>query len=918
MGIFEPYRALGYITDNIPFVVQQRGLENFVTVSVGKAFQIFNCAKLSLVFVAPQLEKRIRSLACWRDYTYAAAGRSIFVFRRAQQVAQWSAHQSKIVHIVALGDHILSADSKGWIFVWEATNLEKEAAPVRNFFVEEPVLPTCLMHPDAYLNKVIVGTEEGSLFLWNISTGKLLYKFKGWGSPIRCCVSSPALDVVGIGCGDGKIYVHNLRFDETVTTFSHTTRGSVTALSFRTDGQPILAAGGSSGVISIWNLEKQKLQGVIKDAHESAVCALYFLSNEPVLLSAAADNSIKMWIFDSNDGEARLLRFRSGHSAPPAFMRYYGSGRHILSAGHDRAFRMFSTIQDQQSRELSQGHIAKRAKKLKLKEEELKLPPVVCFDAAEIRERDWCNVVTCHVDCTVAYTWRLQNFVIGEQILKPTVGTNHGSVEACALSSCGNFAIIGTEAGHVERFNIQSGLSRQIYHDASLNDYKAHEGAVVGLACDGTNNLIISGSYDCHVKVWSFKGGQEKSRWLLGSPLVKMIFNRGSGLLATVSYDLVLRVYDVEAAKLVRMFEGHKDRVTDLCFSEDGKWLLSSAMDGTIRVWDVVSSKQLDAMRVVDPVTSLSLSPSMDMLATTHIGHNGIYLWGNRLIYTSTMDYENAGSGKRVVDKSLPTVPSAHESTENCSFIEDPTALKTEQRGLQQEEEDFTTSSQIMPQLVTLSLLPKAQWQSLLHLDIIKMRNKPVEPPKKPKKAPFFLPSLPSLSGDPTFVNLGSVGGGKRSETEEKRQHLSTKNTAMDGDSSFIRLLYSCSESKDFGNLLLFLKGLSPSEVDLEFQMLRVVDDLESMDESRGKQLQEIGLMLDFLTEAVSSRRDFEFVHGLTRLFLKVHGETILQQSTLQEKAKLLSDSVSASWERLDHMFQNVRCTLSFLSNALY
>ena len=42
MGIFEPYRAIGYITDNVPFVVQRRGLETFVTVSVGKSFQIFN------------------------------------------------------------------------------------------------------------------------------------------------------------------------------------------------------------------------------------------------------------------------------------------------------------------------------------------------------------------------------------------------------------------------------------------------------------------------------------------------------------------------------------------------------------------------------------------------------------------------------------------------------------------------------------------------------------------------------------------------------------------------------------------------------------------------------------------------------------------------------------------------------------
>lgn len=39
--------------------------------------------------------------------------------------------------------------------------------------------------------------------------------------------------------------------------------------------------------------------------------------------------------------------------------------------------------------------------------------------SAEIRERDWCNVVTCHMDTAEAYVWRLQNFVLGEHILRP-------------------------------------------------------------------------------------------------------------------------------------------------------------------------------------------------------------------------------------------------------------------------------------------------------------------------------------------------------------------------------------------------------------------------------------------------------------------------------------------------------------------
>ncbi|KAL4561345.1 hypothetical protein LXL04_033510 [Taraxacum kok-saghyz] len=59
-------------------------------------------------------------------------------------------------------------------------------------------------------------------------------------------------------------------------------------------GQPLLASGVSSGVISIWNLEKRRLQSVIRDAHVSSVISLHFFANEPVLMSISADNSIKM------------------------------------------------------------------------------------------------------------------------------------------------------------------------------------------------------------------------------------------------------------------------------------------------------------------------------------------------------------------------------------------------------------------------------------------------------------------------------------------------------------------------------------------------------------------------------------------------------------------------------------------------
>lgn len=37
--LFQPFRALGYITDDVPFAIQRRGREVYVTVSVGRCWQ---------------------------------------------------------------------------------------------------------------------------------------------------------------------------------------------------------------------------------------------------------------------------------------------------------------------------------------------------------------------------------------------------------------------------------------------------------------------------------------------------------------------------------------------------------------------------------------------------------------------------------------------------------------------------------------------------------------------------------------------------------------------------------------------------------------------------------------------------------------------------------------------------------------
>jgi U3 small nucleolar RNA-associated protein 21 len=57
---------------------------------------------------------------------------------------------------------------------------------------------------------------------------------------------------------------------------------------------------------------------------------------------------------------------------------------------------------------------------------------------------------------------------------------------------------------------------------------------------------------------------------------------------------------------------------------------------------------------------------------------------------------------------------------------------------------------------VTFSTVPRSRWVNLDKLDLIAERNKPVEPPKAPESAPFFLPTLAGLK--PKFTAGGESG----------------------------------------------------------------------------------------------------------------------------------------------------------------
>jgi U3 small nucleolar RNA-associated protein 21 len=38
----------------------------------------------------------------------------------------------------------------------------------------------CFAHPDTYLNKLVVGSQQGKLQLWNFKAAAMVHEFAGW------------------------------------------------------------------------------------------------------------------------------------------------------------------------------------------------------------------------------------------------------------------------------------------------------------------------------------------------------------------------------------------------------------------------------------------------------------------------------------------------------------------------------------------------------------------------------------------------------------------------------------------------------------------------------------------------------------------------------------------------------------------
>ncbi|KAH9845661.1 WD repeat-containing protein 36 [Teratosphaeria destructans] len=779
---------------------------------------------------------------------------------------------------------------------------------------------------------------------------------------------TPALSLLAIAYDSGPLLIHDVRADQTVLQLSVPAGQPVTSISFRSDGLGagedgqkagvMATASPDSGDITLWDLNNGgRKAGVLRAAHAQpsadapgGVSKVEFLPGQAIMVSSGLDNSLKTWIFDQTPFSPvpRILHQRGGHGAPVTKLEFLptgsdgadDTGKWLMSGSNDRSLWGWSLRRDGQSTEISQGAVQSKAKKQGLLSgardafQDLKCPPVTAVacslnrdggigalpgkhpiwqapgstkgkkvDAEVAAMTGWESVVTAHKNDSKARTWFWGRKRAGRWALPTTDGSNVTSV---AMSPCGTFALVGSEKGGIDMFNLQSGLQRQRFparltpmqakqlkldmQKHGLSEEKTEDGkkvfyrgqgkhgdAVVGLAVDSLNSTVVSAGADGKVKLWDFASGLLKREidWSGSTGIKSMRFLRNANLAAFACTDGCLRVVDVSTQKLIRelwpsrpvIAELAGRIISDFCFSSDGHWI-AACTGQLILLWDLPTGHLVDAFKLKAECTSLAFSPTGEFLATATADSVGVDVWSNKSIYVH-VPTRHIPAAELVAIVSSDAYQAPTTSGENGQGLVTASAQEDEDdvdaaliADLETEPDIDTLASD----LLTLSLVPRSRWQNLLHLDLIRQRNKPTEAPKKPEKAPFFLPSLNDRQSSRTASTKDQT-----TPADLEKERTRVLRLAQQGSKSeFSRLLTASNGDESFTRFLSHLKSLSPAAADIEIRSLSVEGE-------------EMVKFVRALTWLMRERRDFELGQAWMAVFLRIHGDIVVGEGGLRE-----------------------------------
>lgn len=112
-------------------------------------------------------------------------------------------------------------------------------------------------------------------------------------------------------------------------------------------------------------------------------------------------------------------------------------------------------------------------------------------------------------------------------------------------------------------------------------------------------NIVISGSFDQSVRLWDLRSGASfRTIAAHSEPVTSVSYSKDGTMICTSSYDGLARLWDPGSAQCLTTLTspGHPP-ISSAHFTPNGRYVLATAWDNTIRLFDTVSGVRLKTYR---------------------------------------------------------------------------------------------------------------------------------------------------------------------------------------------------------------------------------------------------------------------------------------------------------------------------------
>jgi WD40 repeat protein len=546
------------------------------------------------LWTLPEHEAAVKSVA------YSPDGRRVLSGAADYSIKLWDVEtgealksltgHSNVVNSVAYspsGRFAVSGSADRTVKVWDV----ESGRNVRTLYGHSLWVNAVCYSPEGSI--IASASRDGTVKLWNAETGDLRRTLSGHHSEALAVRFSPDGRFVASGAADSAIIMWDLGSGRKARTLlGH--EGVVRALVFSPDGRHIASASSVDSTIRIWDAGTGKQ---LRSFGAAGVESLSYSPDGRHIASGSMDNAIRLW--EAETGVETLTL--AGRSSWARSAAYSPDGRYIAMGSTDRTIHVWEAGTGRKLLTLA-GHTA-TVRSVAYSPDSKRIvsggadSSVRVWDAASGRELQtlWGHT---SVVRSVIYDPTGRFIVSGSsdasiKVWDARTGaelwtfTGHtGEVNALAYSPDGFSIASGSSDRTIKLWNVGGGPPRT---------FRGHASAVVALAYSSNGAQLVSGSTDGTVKLWDRESGRDLETFPGYSTHIKsgLAYSPNGMFVAAAMEDHSIAIFDVESERQTRFLRGHTGDVYDLAYNPDGQRLVSASLDGTARIWDMTTGREL-------------------------------------------------------------------------------------------------------------------------------------------------------------------------------------------------------------------------------------------------------------------------------------------------------------------------------------